>query len=73
MQFVDWWQFDSYFPNAQDVESVAISVKGVDDPLYEETEDDANAELRMEKMVLSGNAKAESLEWLKTIAENQTQ
>lgn len=71
--YYDWWQFDSYFPNAQDVESVAISVKGIDDPLYEETEDDANAELRMEKMVLSGNAKAESLEWLKTIAENQTQ
>ena len=70
--YYDWWHFDSYVPNEQEVKSVAISVKGIDDSTYEETTEDANAELRMEKMVLSGNAKKESIEWLKAIAENQS-
>ena len=70
--YYDWWHFDSYVPNEQEVKSVAISVKGIDDSTYEETTEDTNAELRMEKMVLSGNAKKESIEWLKAIAENQS-
>lgn len=71
--YYDWWNFDLYVPEEQEVKSVAISIKGIDDPTYEETTEDANAELRMEKMVLSGDAKKESIEWLKTIAENQSQ
>lgn len=71
--YYDWWHFDSYVPNEQEVQSVAVSVKGIDDSTYEETTEDANAELRLQKMVLSGNAKKESIQWLKTIAENQSQ
>lgn len=69
--YFDIGGYDAYFPKESEVESVAISVKGIDDDSYWDSADteDSNAESRMERMRLEGTTKTKVLHWLENVQE----
>jgi ABC-2 type transport system permease protein len=73
--YLDVWKYDSYLPRNEEVLSVSLSVKGVDDKEaaegYAVTDDrtDPMAESRMRHMELTGENKKAALQWIQKLSE----